>query len=219
MASPKVTAYNFHEWVFSTLLIPENDLSVLQIDGPRRKVCLKFATAYKMNEHLSQLQGEHEYKHDTDEVLIFTVSAVGLRHRTVRVASLPPEIQDQTLSVCLSQYGIVKETRGEKWSPQYRYKISSGVRLVNIDLKKHIPSQLYISGNRAIITYDAQPVTCFNCSEIDHQSGTCPYKRSENPRSTQHNPGTWSAIVQNRHTIKQGSEKTEIGTQQSQSAT
>jgi hypothetical protein len=62
-------------------------------------------------------------------------------------------------------------------------------------------------------------VTCFNCSEIGHQSGTCPYKRSVNPRPTQHNPDTWAAIVQNGHTIKQVSEEREIGTQQSQSAT
>jgi hypothetical protein len=55
MDSPKVMAYNIHEWIFSTLLILEDDLSVLQIDGPRRKVYLKFATADKMNEHLSQL--------------------------------------------------------------------------------------------------------------------------------------------------------------------
>jgi hypothetical protein len=99
MDSPKVTAHNMHEWVFSTLLIPEDDLSVLQIDGPRRKVYLKFVTADIMNEHLSQLQGEHEYKLDTGEVSIVTVSAVGLGHRTVRVASLLPEIQDQTLSM------------------------------------------------------------------------------------------------------------------------
>jgi hypothetical protein len=111
MDSPKVTTYNTHEWVFSTPLIPEDDVSVLQIDGPRRKVNLKFVTADKMNERLTQLQGEHEYKYDTGEVSILTVSAVGLGHRTVQVASVPPAIQDQTLSACLSKYGIVKQTR------------------------------------------------------------------------------------------------------------
>jgi hypothetical protein len=80
--SPNVTACIIHQWVFSTLLIPEDDLSVLQIDGPRRKVYLKFVTADEMNENLSELQGEHEYKHGTGEVSIVTVSAVGLGYRT-----------------------------------------------------------------------------------------------------------------------------------------
>jgi hypothetical protein len=74
---------------------------------------------------MSQLQGEHEYKHVKGEVSIVTVNAVGLGHRRVRVASLPPETQDQTLSMCLSQYGIVKQIREEKWSPQHGYKLSS----------------------------------------------------------------------------------------------
>jgi hypothetical protein len=98
---------------------------------------------------IRQLQGEHEYKHVTGEVSIVTENAVGLGHRRLLVYRLPPEIQDQTLIVCLSQYGIVKQIREEKWSPQHRYKISSGGRLVNIDHKKHVPSELYISGNRA----------------------------------------------------------------------
>jgi hypothetical protein len=74
MDSLKTTAYIIHECVFSILKIPEDDLSVLQIDGPRRKVYLKFTTADKINGHLNNLQGDHEYKHDTGEASIVTVS-------------------------------------------------------------------------------------------------------------------------------------------------
>jgi len=36
-------------------------------------------------------------------------------------------------------------------------------------LKKHLPSHLNISGNDALITYDAQPQTCYKCNEVGHQ--------------------------------------------------
>jgi hypothetical protein len=114
MDSPRIMAYNIHEWVFNTLKIPEDDQSVLQIDGPRRKVYLKFDTTEKITGHLNVLQGDYEYKHDTGEVTTVTVSRIGLGYRSVRVASLSPKVKDQALNACLSQYGTVKQITEDK---------------------------------------------------------------------------------------------------------
>jgi hypothetical protein len=147
MDSPRITAYNIHEWVFETLKIPEEDLCVLQIDGPSRKVYLKFSMAKDLRGHLNTLQGDHEHKHETREVSTVTVYPVGLGHRSVRVASLPPEIKDQVLSASLSQYDTIKQVTGEKWSHSYRYNMPSGVRLVHIKRNRQISSQLQIEGH------------------------------------------------------------------------
>jgi hypothetical protein len=57
MNSPRITAYNIHEWVFKKLKIPEDDINVLQIDGFRRKVYIKFTSNNKMMTHLQVTQG------------------------------------------------------------------------------------------------------------------------------------------------------------------
>jgi hypothetical protein len=68
MDSLKINAYSIHEWIFTTLNITEEDISVLQTDGPRRRVYIKFTTTETMTEYLQILQGIHEYRHDTGEV-------------------------------------------------------------------------------------------------------------------------------------------------------
>jgi hypothetical protein len=94
MDSPKINAYGIHEWIFTTLNIAEEAISVLQIDGPRRRAYMKCTTPDKMTEYLQILQ-VHEYRHDTGEVTQVQVSPIGLGHRTVRVASLPPKQKTQ----------------------------------------------------------------------------------------------------------------------------
>ena len=41
-SSPGITAYQIHEWIFESLRLPEADIRTIQIDGPRRRVYIKF---------------------------------------------------------------------------------------------------------------------------------------------------------------------------------
>jgi hypothetical protein len=77
MKSPKISAYNIHEWVYTKLQLPEDDISMLQIDGPRRKVYIKFVSSESMQIHLRNIQGVHEYKHENGEMSLVEVSVVG----------------------------------------------------------------------------------------------------------------------------------------------
>jgi hypothetical protein len=113
MDSPRISAHNIHEWIFETLHIDEDDIRVLQIDGPRRRVYIKFTTTEKMMTYTSLLQGHHDYIHDTGEVTPVQVSPIGLGHRTVRVANLPPERSDTVIRTAMELYGDVKTITGE----------------------------------------------------------------------------------------------------------
>jgi hypothetical protein len=80
--------------------------------------------------------------------------------RRVRVANLPPEVPDRVLRDKMSKYGEVKDISEEHWSRMYRYPVSNGIRLVELQLKQHIPSHMVILGQRVLITHEGQPTTC-----------------------------------------------------------
>jgi hypothetical protein len=63
------------------------------------------------------------------------VEIAGMGIRRVRMAKLPPEVQDGMLLDALSKCREVKKITEEQWSRVYRYPVSTGARLVDIGLK------------------------------------------------------------------------------------
>jgi hypothetical protein len=47
--SPRISAFNIHEWIFETLKLVVEDLYMIQIDGPRRHVYIKFKIAEQVH--------------------------------------------------------------------------------------------------------------------------------------------------------------------------
>ena len=45
---------------------------------------------------------------------------------------------------------------------------------MELNLKKHVPSHMFITGHRVLTTYEGQPPTCYNCNEQGHHSVECP---------------------------------------------
>jgi hypothetical protein len=41
-SSPRITAYDIHEWLHAALRIQENTVSMIKIDGIKRQVFIKF---------------------------------------------------------------------------------------------------------------------------------------------------------------------------------
>jgi len=40
-ASPRITAYDIHEWIYDTLRLPDSDVLMIQIDGIKGKYTSK----------------------------------------------------------------------------------------------------------------------------------------------------------------------------------
>jgi hypothetical protein len=83
MRSPKISAFDLHEWIYSTIKIPDYEIRIIQKDGPIRRVYIKFVSDEKMNTHIQNIQGSHEYRHANGELSLVEVSLTGLGYRSV----------------------------------------------------------------------------------------------------------------------------------------
>jgi len=133
--SPRISALDIHEWIFEQLHVPENVVTMVQIDGTRRQVYIKFTDFQYLQDLLHSTTGQSEYKHDNGEISQVKIEMAGMGTRRVRSANLPPETPDEAVSFALSQYGEIEEMQRKVWSKVYRYKVFSGVRIVVITLK------------------------------------------------------------------------------------
>jgi hypothetical protein len=130
--------------------------------------------------------------------------------RKIRIANLPPELPDRTLRDIMSKYGDVKDITEAQWSQKYRYSVSNGTRIVELQLKQHIPSHMLIAGQRVLITYEGQPITCYGCNETGHQYGECPHRRTEPSLRQPPHTDPWAQILVNGpRTKRQNEEKRE----------
>jgi hypothetical protein len=115
-------------------------------------VFIKFVTKEKMQTILLTTKGQLEFRHEDGEVSIFRIDIAGTGLRRVRVTNLPPEVPNRVLREAMSKYGDAQDITAELWSRVYRYAVSNGVRIVELHLKKHIPSHMLIVGQRALIS-------------------------------------------------------------------
>jgi len=195
MRSPRLIAYNIHEWIYVQLRLQEGDIRMIQIDGPCRRVYIKFVSAKRMQSTLQNIQGQQEYKHDIGEISTVNAEIAGMGVRHIRVVNVPPEIQDAVLRDTMSKYGEVKDIKEEQWSRLFSYSVSNGIRIVELNLKTHVPSHMFIAGHRVLITYEGQPTTYYNCNEQGHHYIECPYQRSTTPSRTSTHADSWAHMV------------------------
>jgi hypothetical protein len=151
--SPKLSAFDIQEWIFATLQLPDDEILMVQIDGPTRCVYIKFVTSKKMDNHSSRILGQHEYKHPTGEITQIHVKQTGLGYRSVRLTGLPPEVSDSAIITALSRYGEITSPQAEMWTQNYRYKVATGARIIHIHFKTHVPSQVHTAGNKSLAQY------------------------------------------------------------------
>ena len=67
-SSPRVSAFEIHEWVYETLRIHEHDVALIQIDGPMRHVYSKFRDPQWLQTFLESTQGQEEFPHENGEI-------------------------------------------------------------------------------------------------------------------------------------------------------
>ena len=112
---------------------------MLQIDGARKRVYIKFTDGEYMNQILQDTEGHLEYKHDNGEISQVQIEIVGMETKKVMVANLPPEVKENEIKAHMSKYGDVRRIGDEMWAAAYRYKVYNGTRIVEMRLKQHVP--------------------------------------------------------------------------------
>ena len=125
---------------------------MIQIDGPRRRVYIKFHSSDPPYSVLHTTEGCVEFRHDNGKLSLVNINVAGLRIRHIRLAGLAPELKDKKIREALSPYGDAREAYEETWSKGNRYLVYNGVRIVMTNLKKHLTSHMIIAGSRALIS-------------------------------------------------------------------
>ena len=87
---PRVSAFDVHECVYETLHLQEREVVMIQIDGPRRHVYIKFRDPQRMQAILTATQGQEDFRHENGEVSKVRIEAVVLGMRRMRVRAYPP---------------------------------------------------------------------------------------------------------------------------------
>jgi hypothetical protein len=65
--SPRITAFEIHEWIFSTLSSDEQDIRMIQVDRIRRQVFIKLVDMQKVHDIITQSDGALVYPHSNGE--------------------------------------------------------------------------------------------------------------------------------------------------------
>ena len=141
--NPRIKACDIHEWIYNTMSLRENEVVMVQTDGPRRHVYIKFRDDQRRQQILTSTNGHGEFRHTKGEISKVRIEAAGLGMRSVKIANLPPEVSDKAIRMVLGRYEQVKEVQ-ENWSRSYRYPVANGIRIAMVILVQYIPSHIVV---------------------------------------------------------------------------
>ena len=87
MRSPRISAYHIHEWIHDKLHLVEEDIRTLQIDGPRRRVYIKFNSELQLQTILHDTNGQLEFHHDSGELSKVMIELADVCTKKVKLES------------------------------------------------------------------------------------------------------------------------------------
>jgi RNA recognition motif-containing protein len=115
--------------------LAEEDIRAIQVDGPRRRVYIKFTREDRMKDVLQGTNGLLEFRQNNGEISQVRIEHAGMVTRKVRVTGLPPVVKEHSIKEYLSKYGHIVSIRDELLAAAYRYKVYNGIRIDEIKLK------------------------------------------------------------------------------------
>lgn len=148
-----------------------------------RVICIKFKTEAAMKEALLQNPELHTFQYSNGDTVQVRMTVAGGCIRYVRVFDLPPEISELDVSLVLGRYGTVKRMTRERFPAEFELDLFTGVRGIHMDIKKEIPSTLYVANRRARVYYEGLKQRCFLCKEEGHLKADCPQNKRRLPES------------------------------------
>lgn len=100
---------------------------MIQFDGIKRQVYIKLIDKECALALLRSTNVQGEYKHHTGELSIVNIAVAGMGTKHVRIANIPPELQDDALQAALTPFGPVMAIQEEMCSKTYRYAVANGI--------------------------------------------------------------------------------------------
>lgn len=149
-----------------------------------RCLCVKFKSYSAMKEALEQNPEIRVFRYSKGERVEVKMTVAGSCARYVRIFDLHPEIPDSEVSALLSKYGEVKRMVREKFPADLGLNMFTGVRGVYLEVKKEVPSALYVRNRKARIYYEGLKRKCFLCKEEGHLKADCPQKGNKGASSS-----------------------------------
>lgn len=189
---PKVTSIAFQRWLRDVLACNVHDVKGIQQEFGTRRVFVKFATGTKSDWIMTTTAGKGRIQNEDSTETKVEISYCGFGYREIRIFNVPFEVKNEVISAALAPYGKVLNIRSSTYGDNYIFKCDSGVRIARMELKKHVPSFLYIgtSRTRATVVYDGQERTCAVCNKPGHLRFNCPSRKPAQERLR-----SWADIV------------------------
>jgi hypothetical protein len=113
--SPHITAFDIHEWIHDVLKIPEHRVNMIQIDGTKRQVYIKFIELSYVQALIRDTNSQAEYKHTTSKLPIVNITNAGMNTKCVSIANLPHEVQNASIRTSLAPFGAILTITEEMW--------------------------------------------------------------------------------------------------------
>lgn len=189
------TAYEIHQWLEENINVREDELDTLQLVSKQNAVYIKFNNQLSYEKHLQLHTGTSTIQLMNGATTTVNITAGEFDTTTVRILNVPPEVPNDRIMHVLQTYGKVQEIINEKWSKKYRFQVDTGIRLVNMQINKQIPSTLYIAGYEAYVVYPGQEQTCFLCGSASHIRRYCPGKGSRQIGNNNNRPFLMSDLL------------------------
>lgn len=169
-------ALEVYEWLNRTLQIKGDQVEGVQLDCVLNAVFVKFIDESTLERVLRQHGEMLSMKTKKGDVIDVKVKKCDENRKMVRILNLPFEVENHHIRDALLNYGKVESVIEEKFTTENSFfpDLKTGVRIVSIVLRRHIPSFLEIKGNKALIMYSGQPKTCVICNSETHLRNDCP---------------------------------------------